>query len=76
MQTSPLRLTPRGSEVFSRILKGLSTKEAAENLGMSTSCVRRHKEKMLLQNNCGTMRELIARHYAREAPLHIKEGLS
>ncbi len=69
MQASPLRLTSRGSEVFTRILKGMSTKEVAENLGMSTSCVRRHKEKMLLQNNCGTMRELIARHYARESSL-------
>lgn len=71
MQASPLRLTPRGLEVFMDILKGLSTKEVAENLGMSTSCVRRHKEKMLLQNNCGTMMELIARHYAQNESLHI-----
>lgn len=70
MRASPLRLTPRGLEVFMHILKGLSTKEVAENLGMSTSCVRRHKEKMLLQNNCGTMLELITRHYAQNDPLH------
>ena len=64
---SPLRLTPRGTEVFELIIKGLSDKRIGEHLGMSYSGVRRHREKMLLCNNCASMRELIAKYYGRDA---------
>lgn len=63
MQSSPLRLTQRGMEVFTLILMGMSMKQIAVELGISFSCVRRHKEKMLLCNQCTTINELIAKHY-------------
>lgn len=59
-----LKLTPRGTEVFRLILEGLSDKRIGERLGISYSCVRRHKEKMLLENGCKTMLELVAKYYA------------
>ena len=59
---SSIRLTPRGTEVFELIIKGLSDKQIGEHLGMSYSGVRRHKEKMLLGNNCTTILELIAKY--------------
>ena len=60
---NPLKLTPRGTEVFQLILKGVSDKNIGENLGMSYSGVRRHKEKMLLMNGCNTMLELVSKYY-------------
>ena len=56
-----LKLSPRGKEVFTLILEGLSVKQIALRLGISYSGVRRHKEKMLLANDCNTMLELIAK---------------
>lgn len=60
---NPLKLTPRGAEVFQLILKGMSDKKIGETLGMSYSGVRRHKEKMLLANDCNDMLELVAKYY-------------
>ena len=62
-----IKLTPRGAEVFRRILQGASDRQIAEHLGISYSGVRRHKEKMLLANGCEFMRELIARYYELHA---------
>lgn len=61
--TNPLKLTPRGAEVFNLILQGVSDKKIGETLGMSYSGVRRHKEKMLLVNGCDSMLELVAKYY-------------
>lgn len=58
-----LVLTPRGTKVFELILKGHTIEEIALELGMSYSGVRRHKEKMILANNCSTMKELVSRYY-------------
>ncbi len=58
-----LVLTPRGTKVFELILKGHTIEEIALELGMSYSGVRRHKEKMILANNCSTMKELVSKYY-------------
>lgn len=60
-----LRFTPRGREVFALIIEGLTSKGISERLGMGVNGIKRHKDKMLLQNNCETMRELIAKYYSR-----------
>jgi DNA-binding CsgD family transcriptional regulator len=63
-----LRFTPRGREVFALIMEGLTSKRISERLGMGVNGIKRHKDKMLWQNDCETMRELIAkyRHAAGE----------
>jgi len=58
-----LRFSPRGKEVFMLIKEGLTNKRISERLGMGVSGVKRHKEKMLLQNKCATMLELIAKYH-------------
>ena len=57
-----LRFTPRGREVFALIMEGLTGKAISERLGIGLNGIKRHKDKMLWQNNCETMRELIARY--------------
>jgi DNA-binding CsgD family transcriptional regulator len=57
-----LRFTPRGREVFALIIEGLTSKGISERLGMGINGIKRHKDKMLLQNDCETMRELIAKY--------------
>jgi DNA-binding CsgD family transcriptional regulator len=59
-----LRFSPRGKEVFSLILEGMTSKGISERLGMGVNGIKRHKEKMLWQNDCETMRELIAKYYS------------
>ncbi|SCM69937.1 LuxR C-terminal-related transcriptional regulator [Desulfovibrio sp. 86] len=63
--SSTVKLTPRGAEIFALILEDVSNTEIATRLGISYSTVRRHREKMLLCNACGTMKELIAKHYGK-----------
>lgn len=63
LATHPIKLTPRGAEVFRLSLKGLNTTQIAKNLNMTRSGVRRHREKMLLANGCSSMLELIAKYY-------------
>lgn len=66
-QTVPtLRFSPRGKEVFLLLKEGLTHKRIAERLGMSVNGVKRHKEKMLLQNNCKSMLKLIAKYNGTE----------
>ncbi|WP_083717548.1 LuxR C-terminal-related transcriptional regulator [Mailhella massiliensis] len=59
-----IKFTPRGREVFHLILKGKTSTEIATLLNISRSGVRRHQEKMLLQNNCNSMLELVAKYYS------------
>ncbi|WCB45740.1 helix-turn-helix transcriptional regulator [Nitratidesulfovibrio vulgaris] len=59
-----IKLTPRGKKVFALILAGYSRQEIADTLQMSLSGVRRHREKMLLQNNCKDILELVAKYYS------------
>ena len=58
-----IKLTPRGAEVFFLTLTGEDDKSIATKMGISYSCVRRHKEKMLMVNNCTTILELISKYY-------------
>lgn len=57
---STIQLTPRGREVFELAMSGLSIREISKRLGISYSGVLRHREKMLLANECNSMLELIA----------------
>jgi DNA-binding CsgD family transcriptional regulator len=66
--TSMIKLTPRGKEVFQLLVEGVSNKKVGERLGMSLSGVKRHREKMLLNNDCASMLELIAKYHARRDP--------
>ena len=59
---STIQLTPRGREVFELAMSGLSIKEISRRLGISYSGVLRHREKMLLVNECNSMLELIAKY--------------
>lgn len=40
----------------------MSNIDISEHLGISYSAVRRHREKMLLQNKCHSMLELLSKH--------------
>ena len=60
---STIRLIPRGREVFELAMSGLSIREISKRLGIIYSCVLRHKEKMLLPNECNSMLELIAKYH-------------
>ncbi len=61
-----IRLSPRGHEVLRLFMKGFTYKQIGENLGMSISGVQRHREKMLWQNNCDSMMQLIAKYHDQE----------
>ena len=58
-----LHLTPRGKKIFCLIIAGATNKDIADHFGISKSGVRRHREKMLLQNGCDSMLELISKYY-------------
>lgn len=60
---SQLVLTPRGKEVFELVLDGKTSNEIAGFLGISYSGVLRHREKILEQNDCHSMNELVAKYY-------------
>lgn len=59
-----VRFSPRGKEVMELFMRGCTYKKIAEQLGISLSGVRRHREKMLWQNDCKSMLELIAKYQA------------
>ena len=58
-----LVLTPRGMEVFQLILAGKTSKEISELFCINYSGILRHREKMLEQNDCHSMNELVAKYY-------------
>jgi DNA-binding CsgD family transcriptional regulator len=60
---SSLRFTRRGKDVFLFVKEGLTDKHIGEHMGISVSAVKKHKEIMLLQNECSTMLELIAKYH-------------
>ena len=64
---SQLILTPRGSDVFELVMDGKTSSEIAESLCISYSGVLRHREKMLEQNDCHSMNELVAKYYGLSA---------
>ena len=62
-QKTSIKLTPRGTSVFHLSLNGFTTARIAHYLNMTTSGVRRHREKMLMANGCNSMLELAAKYY-------------
>lgn len=60
---SELTLTSRGKEVFELALEGKTISEISKLLCISFSGVLRHREKMLEENACHSMNELIAKYY-------------
>lgn len=64
-----LNLTPRGREVFALYLEGMSRAQIAERLGISESGVKRHREKMLWQNDCESIDELVAKYRGTDMPI-------
>jgi DNA-binding CsgD family transcriptional regulator len=69
-----VRLTPRDEEVLRLTITRMTDKQIGENMGISRSGVRRHKEKMLLRNDCESMSELIARYCAESGEETQKNG--
>ena len=57
-----VRLSPRGRQVLELSMRGFTYNQIAEDLGISRSGVRRHQEKMLWQNECKSMLELISKY--------------
>lgn len=57
-----VRLSPRGRQVLELSMRGFTYNQIAEELGISRSGVRRHQEKMLWQNECKSMLELISKY--------------
>ena len=70
-KNDPLRVTEFQEnfklDTFARAIElamsGLSIREISKRLGIIYSCVLRHKEKMLLPNECNSMLELIAKYH-------------
>ena len=58
-----IKLSPRGCEVFQLIIIGLTNRQIATYLKISQSTVRKHKEKMLSDNECTSMIELVSKYY-------------
>lgn len=58
-----IKLTPRGFEVFSLIIQGKTDSYISKQLGISYSGVRKHKEKMLEQNDCTSIWQLLGKYY-------------
>ena len=57
-----MKLSPRGRQRVELFMHGMTYKQIAKQLSISRSGVRRHLEKMLWQNECKSMLELIARY--------------
>jgi DNA-binding CsgD family transcriptional regulator len=62
------RLTPRESDVASRIAAGASSREVAESLGMSVHTARRHTERVLEKCNVRRRAAVAAALYAAWLP--------
>lgn len=69
-----VRFSPRGREVMELFMRGFTYKEIAEQLSMSRSGVSRHREKMLWQNDCKSMLELIAKYRVWLAEQQVQQG--
>lgn len=55
-----LCLTKREKEVFQLILSGHTSQEVGQKLKITYSTAKRHRENILVKNNCYTVRELMA----------------
>lgn len=59
---SNLKISPRAKLVIELFIQGKTYEQIAYHLGISVSGVRRHLEKCLIQNDCKSTIELIARY--------------
>lgn len=55
-----VHLTRRWRDVLRLHMNGFTDIQIGKILGISYSAVRRHKERMLISNNCDSMRSLVA----------------
>lgn len=62
---SKLNLTSRDIQIINHLLVGETSKNIANKISISFYCVRRHKEDMLIRNNCRTIIELISKLYSK-----------
>jgi DNA-binding CsgD family transcriptional regulator len=62
-----VKLSPRGREVMEVFMRGCTYRQIAQCMGINLSGVQRHREKILWQNDCESMLELIARYKAQLA---------
>jgi DNA-binding CsgD family transcriptional regulator len=67
-----LRFSPRGKKVFTLMLQGLGQREIGELMSMSVNGVKRHREKMLLQNDCNSMTELLLKYHGQPCRKDLK----
>ena len=63
----PIKLTPRGAEVFHLSLRGVNTTRIASCLKTTRSGVRRHRKKMLMAKGSNSMLEFGERYYGTSA---------
>lgn len=56
-------------------MHGMTYRQIAEHLGISISGVRRHLEKMLWQNECKSMLELITKYKAWLADTNLHRAV-
>jgi DNA-binding CsgD family transcriptional regulator len=68
-----VKLTPRGEEVLRLTMARMTNRQISEHFGISFSGVRRHKERMCLQNDC-SISELIVRYRAESGKKTCKNG--
>ena len=61
-ESSSLKATPRNKEIIDLFMHGKTYKQIAEHLGISVSGVRRHLERVILQNELKSTLELISKY--------------
>ena len=57
------KLTHREIQIMNCTLRGMRIDKISEEIGISYSCVRRHKENMLARNNCTSIIEFVSKLY-------------
>ena len=61
-ESSSLKISPRDKEVIELFMYGNTYEQIAEYLGISVSGVRRHLEKVILQNELKSTLELFSKY--------------
>ena len=57
---TPIKISPRSKEIIELFMKGKTYKQIADQLKISVSGVRRHMEKIIIQNKCKSALEFIS----------------
>ena len=61
-KNNSIKITPREKEVIELFMRGKTYEQIAECLGISISGVRRHLERVILQNELKSTLELISKY--------------